>query len=46
MTNKLLTTISTTFALLLVLGLAGCNTMEGAGEDMQDAGEAIEDEAE
>ena len=29
----------------LVLPLAGCNTMEGAGKDIQDAGEAVEDAA-
>jgi len=27
-------------------GLTGCNTVEGAGEDIEDAGDAIEDEAE
>ncbi|WP_440995130.1 entericidin A/B family lipoprotein [Arhodomonas sp. SL1] len=32
-------------AFILLLVLAGCNTMEGVGEDMQDAGEAIEEEA-
>lgn len=26
--------------------LSACNTMAGAGEDIQDAGEAIEDQAE
>lgn len=26
-------------------GLAGCNTTEGAGEDIQEAGSAIEDAA-
>lgn len=31
--------------LLFVLGLAGCNTMEGAGQDMEAAGDAIEDSA-
>lgn len=31
--------------LLFTLGLAGCNTMEGAGEDMEAAGDAIEDSA-
>ncbi len=30
---------------LLSLPLYGCNTMEGAGEDIQDAGEAVEDAA-
>jgi predicted small secreted protein len=29
----------------LSVGLLGCNTMEGVGEDMQGAGEAIEEEA-
>ena len=29
----------------LVLGLAGCNTMEGAGEDIENLGEEIEEEA-
>ncbi|SCY47082.1 entericidin A/B family lipoprotein [Thiohalorhabdus denitrificans] len=33
------------FALVLVLALAGCNTMEGAGEDVEDAGEATQDAA-
>ncbi len=27
------------------LGLAGCNTVEGAGEDIEDAGDAIDDAA-
>lgn len=34
------------FALLLPLLIAGCNTMEGLGEDTEAAGEAIEEEAE
>jgi predicted small secreted protein len=36
----------TRFALLLLfvcLGLAACNTMRGVGQDIQAAGEAIED---
>lgn len=32
-------------AILLVVGLTGCNTMQGAGEDIEDAGEAIQDTA-
>lgn len=28
-----------------VLALAGCNTMEGAGEDIEHGGEAIQDAA-
>lgn len=31
---------------LMVLGLAACNTMEGFGEDVEAAGEEIEEEAE
>jgi predicted small secreted protein len=35
-----------TFALLLAcLGLVACNTIEGAGKDIQKAGETIEDAA-
>ena len=30
---------------LVIAGLVGCNTMEGAGRDLNEAGEAIEDEA-
>lgn len=33
------------FALLTLLGLAACNTVEGAGQDIQGAGAAISDEA-
>lgn len=29
----------------MVLGLAACNTVEGFGEDVESAGDAIEDEA-
>ncbi|MGO1328203.1 MAG: entericidin A/B family lipoprotein [Idiomarina loihiensis] len=28
-----------------ILGLSACETIEGAGRDLQNAGEAIEDEA-
>ncbi len=31
---------------LMLGGIAGCNTMEGAGEDIESAGEALEGEAE
>ncbi|WP_148862727.1 entericidin A/B family lipoprotein [Marinobacter fonticola] len=36
------------FFLVLFLGgsLAGCNTMEGVGEDVEQAGENMEEEAE
>lgn len=30
----------------LLVGIAGCNTVEGIGEDVEAAGEAIEEEAE
>ena len=30
---------------LTVLALAGCNTVEGAGEDIESAGNAIQDAA-
>ncbi|MBS3805075.1 MAG: entericidin A/B family lipoprotein [Oleiphilaceae bacterium] len=33
-------------SLIFLVGLAGCNTMEGAGEDIEAGGEAIEEEAE
>ncbi|MDT8310469.1 MAG: Entericidin EcnAB [Methylophaga sp.] len=38
----------TTFVLsiLMILGLAACNTIEGVGEDMGAAGDAIDREAE
>lgn len=31
--------------LLALLAFGGCNTVEGMGEDMEDAGDAIEDSA-
>ncbi len=34
------------FALLLCFGLAACNTIEGAGRDIESAGDTIEDAAE
>lgn len=33
-------------ALISTISLSGCNTIEGAGEDIQAAGEKIEEEAE
>ena len=39
--NKMVTLI----ALLLAFGTAACNTVEGAGQDLQAAGSAIEDAA-
>jgi predicted small secreted protein len=35
-------TIAALFALSIVALLAGCNTIKGAGEDIQRAGNAIE----
>jgi predicted small secreted protein len=34
-----------TFAAVFALATAGCNTMKGVGEDMESAGEAIQDAA-
>lgn len=34
-----------TLALLTALALSACETIEGAGQDIQNAGEAIETEA-
>jgi predicted small secreted protein len=36
----------TAFSILGLLVVAGCNTAEGIGEDVEAAGEAIEEEAE
>ena len=33
------------FAVLVLLALAACNTMQGAGKDISTAGDAITDEA-
>ncbi len=38
-------TIAALLALSFVLALAGCNTLRGAGQDIQKAGTAIEDAA-
>jgi predicted small secreted protein len=38
-------TITTTVLLSLAFLLAGCNTIKGAGQDIQRAGGAIEDAA-
>ncbi|PMR72114.1 entericidin A/B family lipoprotein [Billgrantia endophytica] len=38
--------IALSFALLMTAGaLAGCNTMHGAGEDVERGGEAVQDAA-
>ncbi|MCE9682695.1 entericidin A/B family lipoprotein [Halomonas alkalisoli] len=39
--------IALSFALLMSAGvLAGCNTMQGAGEDVERGGQAVQDAAE
>jgi len=38
-------TMTRTLALLALLGLAACETIEGAGRDLETAGEAITEEA-
>ena len=38
-------TIATLIALTFAFALAGCNTMAGAGKDVQKAGEKLEDAA-
>ncbi|MGM0517864.1 MAG: entericidin A/B family lipoprotein [Pseudomonadota bacterium] len=46
MTHSILKRITLMLAMVGFLGLlAGCNTMEGLGQDTQEAGEAIEDKA-
>ena len=37
--------IATLLAAVLVLGLVGCNTVQGFGQDVQKAGEKLEDAA-
>jgi len=38
-------TVASLLALSFLLALAGCNTVRGAGQDIQKAGSAIEDAA-
>lgn len=38
-------TITATLSVLVLAGLAACNTVEGAGQDVQGGGEAISDTA-
>lgn len=42
MLKRLITILLTT---LLLTGMAGCNTIEGAGRDIEQGGKAIKDEA-
>lgn len=37
--------ITTVLSALCLLGLAACNTVAGAGQDMQSAGHAVTDQA-
>lgn len=46
MTRKLTSPLIALAALFGASALAACNTMEGVGQDVQSAGEAIEDTAE
>jgi predicted small secreted protein len=43
--ENLIRSLGVAGALSLMLGLAACNTVEGFGEDVEAAGDAIEDEA-
>ena len=46
MIRRILVSLLTTVFFAGILGtLAGCNTMEGAGADIQKGGKAIQDEA-
>lgn len=38
-------TITTTLSVLVLAALAACNTVEGAGQDVQAGGDAISDTA-
>jgi predicted small secreted protein len=40
-----MTKIFTAIVLLLGFGLSACNTVEGAGQDIENAGEAMQDTA-
>lgn len=44
--NKAISVLSSPLILLtLLVGLAGCATIEGAGKDIESAGEAVQDAA-
>ena len=40
--KPLLAIVTVTVAVLFALGLSGCNTVKGMGQDLQKAGESIE----
>ncbi|HDY85063.1 hypothetical protein LCGC14_0570710 [marine sediment metagenome] len=37
--------LTTLFAVLMISAISGCNTMQGAGEDIEAGGEKIQDAA-
>jgi len=43
--RKILIAAAALFAVSTPLALSGCNTTEGVGEDIEDAGDALEDAA-
>lgn len=45
MMRKLLSTVLLGAYVLGMLGMAGCNTMKGAGQDIQKGGQKLEDSA-
>lgn len=46
MNNKISRIVSLTFlSAVLAASLTGCNTIEGAGKDIEEAGEEIQEEA-
>lgn len=38
-------TVASLFSVLFMVALVGCNTMEGAGKDMERGGEKIQEKA-
>lgn len=45
MTAEILRKLGIVSVIALMAGIAGCNTVEGVGEDIEAAGDAISDEA-
>lgn len=43
---KNLTMVAVASLAVMSFGLAGCETMEGAGEDIENAGQSVQDAAE
>lgn len=43
--NDWMRSLSLAGAAALVFAISGCNTVEGIGEDVESAGDAVEDEA-